>query len=48
MDDKIECVEYADGDKYWWLHGKNYSLSEWCDNLNLSQEEKCELVSMYG
>ena len=71
MDDKIECVEHADGskfwyqngvlhrtggpavewadgDKYWWLYGNKYSFSKWCEKLNLSQEEKCELVLIYG
>ena len=42
------AVEWADGDKEWYLYGVRYSFSEWCDELNLSQEEKCELALIYG
>ena len=42
------AIEFSNGSKEWWLYGKNYSFSEWCDELNLSQEEKCELVLIYG
>ena len=42
------AIEYADGYNQWWLYDKHYSFSEWCEKLNLSREEKCELVLMYG
>ena len=42
------AVEYPNGEKSWYLDHKKYSFSEWCDELNLSREEKCELVLIYG
>ena len=42
------AVERADGYKAWFLDHEKYSFSEWCDELNLSREEKCELVLIYG
>ena len=42
------AVEYTDGRKEWYIDGILYSFSEWCEKLNLSREEKCELVLIYG
>ena len=42
------AIEYANGKKYWYIDGNEYSFSEWCEKTNLSREEKCELVLMYG
>ena len=42
------AIEWTDGDNSWYLDHKKYSFSEWCDKLNLSREEKCELVLIYG
>ena len=42
------AIEYASGDKVWYINGNYYSFSEWCEKTNLSREEKCELVLMYG
>ena len=42
------ACEYADGEKFWYIDGICYSFSEWCEKLNLSREEKCELALIYG
>ena len=42
------AIEWTDGDKSWYIDGYEYSFSEWCEKLNLSREEKCELVLIYG
>ena len=42
------AIEYANGKKYWYIDGNEYSFSEWCEKTNLSREEKCELVLIYG
>ena len=42
------AVEYANGHKAWYIDSIYYSFSKWCEKTNLSREEKCELVLMYG
>ena len=42
------AIERSNGEKEWWLNNIYYSFSEWCEKTNLSREEKCELVLIYG
>ena len=42
------AIVWASGEKFWYIDGNKYSFSEWCDKLNLSREEKCELALIYG
>ena len=42
------AVEWTSGEKFWYIDGNEYSFSKWCEKLNLSREEKCELVLIYG
>ena len=41
-------IERANGHKAWYIDSIYYSFSKWCEKLNLSREEKCELVLIYG
>ena len=42
------AIEWADGDKEWWLYGKKYkSLDEFLDKAPISYEEKIGLKLTY-
>ena len=42
------AVIYPDGRKGWYLNGKKYSLNDWIKLLNITDEEKMELILYYG
>ena len=42
------AIERNDGFVAWWVYGKEYSFKDWLKLCSLSQEEKCELVLIYG
>ena len=39
---------WPNGTKMWWLNGEIYSFSEWIKVVNISDEEKMELMLYYG
>jgi hypothetical protein len=43
------AVEWADGDKSWFLNGVSLSLNEWLDqNTDMTEEEKVMFKLQYG
>jgi hypothetical protein len=42
------ALEYADGDKSWWQHGKNLSFNNWLDKVDMSDEAKVMMTLKYG
>jgi len=42
------AIYYNNGNKYWYLNGKEYSFEEWCKKLNILDEEKVFLRLKYG
>lgn len=42
------AIEYRDGAKSWFIDGKQYTFKQWLAKCSLSDEEKCELVLIYG
>lgn len=38
----------CDGDGFYFLYNRLYDLAEWCNSVNISLEEKAELVLKYG
>ena len=42
------AIEYASGYKSWYINGTKYSFAQWLTKCSLSDEEKCELVLIYG
>ena len=41
------AVEYANGDKYWFLNGTNYVFEDWLELAPLSSQEKLKLRLKY-
>ena len=37
------AIEWADGDKWWWLNDRKYLFEEWLNELDVSEEDKLAL-----
>lgn len=42
------AIILSNGEIEWWLNGHYHRFNEWCELVNISEEDKFELILRYG